>query len=71
MASVTLVDVEDRECVGESPMAIYVREIGVMHGSDDKCIPKSLISVDSEVRKLGDQGTLIIPEWLAIKEELV
>ena len=29
-------------------------------------IPQSLIDADSEVWREGDQGTLVIPEWLAI-----
>ncbi len=34
-------------------------------------IPKSLIEDDSEVYRKGDEGTLIVPEWFAVKEGLV
>lgn len=34
-------------------------------------IPKSIIHEDSEVYKKGTEGTLIIPEWFAVKEGIV
>ncbi len=34
-------------------------------------IPKSQIHGNSEVYEFGTDGTLIIPEWLAIEKELV
>jgi hypothetical protein len=34
-------------------------------------IPQSQISDDSEVWKEGDEGTLVITEWLAIQKGLV
>lgn len=34
-------------------------------------IPQSQIHDDSEVWKPGDDGELVIPEWLAIEKELV
>jgi hypothetical protein len=37
----------------------------------DYWIPQSQIHEDSEVWKAGDEGELVIPEWLAIKEEMV
>lgn len=34
-------------------------------------IPKSLIDDDSEVWKAGQSGDLVIPEWFALKEDLI
>ena len=34
-------------------------------------IPKSQISEDSDVKEEGDEGTLIVSEWIAIQKELV
>ena len=34
-------------------------------------IPQSQIHDDSEVWKAGDEGTLIIPDWLAVEKELM
>jgi len=34
-------------------------------------IPKSQIHEDSEVYKMGTEGELVIPQWLAEEKELV
>ena len=34
-------------------------------------IPQALIDDDSEVWRPGDEGTLVIPEFLAIEKDLV
>lgn len=60
------VSFDDVEVLQDSGKAICVRV-------DDKevWIPKTLIHDDSEVYKEGTEGTLVIPEWLAIEKELV
>ncbi len=38
---------------------------------EEVCIPQSQIDDDSEVWKPGQEGKLVISEWLAIQKELV
>jgi hypothetical protein len=66
-------DIEDAVCVLESKSgkalliaAPFFAELGEENGK--KMIPKSQITDDSEVYKVGDEGTLIVTEWLAEKE---
>ena len=40
-------------------------------GDKEAWIPQSLIDDDSEVYKEGDEGILIIPEWLALDKGLI
>lgn len=63
---VEMVELENVWCVGSSTLAIQV-------SIDDrlKWIPKSLVGKDGDVQAIGDKGTLIIPEWFAVKEGLV
>ena len=42
-----------------------------IEGDVEVWIPKSEIDEDSEVTEVGDEGNLVIPQWLAEKEELV
>ena len=67
-----LIELEDLECVAETPLSIAVRPLGLENGAEDHWVPKSVIdSISSEICKLGDKGTLVIAEWFAIKEGLV
>lgn len=51
----------------ESESAILVRISGVA----TVWIPKSQIHDDSEVYESGTEGTLVIPEWLAVEKGIV
>lgn len=53
-------------CIGQTPKAIRVVIDGEYHW-----IPQSCVHEDSEVWKEGDEGTLVVPEWFAIKNGLV
>lgn len=48
-----------------SALLIYTENYG------DLWIPISQIDITSDITKVGDRGTLIISEWLAIEKELV
>lgn len=62
---VEMTEFDDCECVAETPDALCIRGVK----DEDVWVPKSLVSVeDSEVRKLGDSGILVVQEWFAIKE---
>jgi hypothetical protein len=63
-----MIEIEDVTCTIETDNAILCR-LGATGA--EFWIPKSLISDDSEVYKLGTDGKLVIPEWLAIEKELV
>ena len=60
------VELQVKTVVKETTEALLCRIDGVDHW-----IPKSLIGADSDVRAEGDSGTLEIPEWFAVKEEIV
>lgn len=60
------VSYEDVECIHETDDAILV----VIEG-DEYWIPQSQIDDDSEVWKNGDEGTLVITEWIAEKKGLI
>lgn len=53
-------------CLKETEKAILVRVNFI-----EEWIPKNLISKDSEVKKTGDFGTLVIPIWLGYKKQLI
>ena len=59
-------EIDDVLCIAETPKAILCRFV------DDRehWIPLSQVSVKSEVQEMGDEGTLIISEWLAEKKGL-
>lgn len=61
------VEIEDVFCERETAKAILV-DLG---SKGKKWIPKSLIDDDSEVYATGHTGTLVVPEWFAVKENLV
>ena len=50
-----------------SGLALVCRQ----NGRPDFLIPVKLIDDDSEVFKSDTEGTLIIPEWLAVEKALV
>ena len=68
MANEGTVEFEDAVCVGQSAKAIQVR---LADRQSPIWIPQSLVHDDSEVYKQGQKGTLVLPEWFAIKEGLV
>lgn len=41
------------------------RSIVVQYEGEELIIPKSQIGIDSEVQGEGDEGRLVIPQWLA------
>lgn len=53
-------------CLRESDLAILVDIEG-----EEFWIPKTHVSDDSEVQEEGDEGTLIISEWIAEQKELM
>ncbi len=63
------VEFEDVEVVHTTDLALRCKIDGVKHW-----IPKSEIDEESELdakSERGDEGTLVIPEWLATEKELV
>ncbi len=57
-------EVEDVKCIAETAEAVLVKLDGAQ-----VWVPKSQISDDSEVGALGDEGTLVVAEWFAVKQE--
>lgn len=60
------VRLDDVKCLKATDAAILVEINGEEHW-----IPQSQIDDDSEVWKKGDEGRLVISEWLAEKKGLV
>lgn len=60
------VEFEGSKALADSPLAVLC-EIGETR----IWIPQSQIDDDSEVSKKGDEGTLIVSEWIAIQKGLV
>lgn len=61
------VEFEKAFCDNESGKAIHV----LLEDGTALWLPKSIVHDDSEVYQKGDEGTLVLPEWFAIKEGLV
>lgn len=61
-------EIEDCECIAESQKAIKVKSKNLPGGED--WFPRSQILGESEVQEEGDEGTLVIPRWLAREREL-
>ena len=61
------VEFEDAKCVAATGAAIQVR----LDDGELYWFPKSQVSNDSEVWKLGTKGTLIVSEWIAKQKGLV
>ncbi len=59
-------EVDDVECIRETDDAILVQ----LHDGEEKWIPKSVLHDDSEVTEKGDEGTLVVHQWFADKEDL-
>lgn len=57
------VEVEEVECIHETDEALKCRR-----DTQIAWIPKSQIDDDSEVYEKGDEGTLVIPRWLAVEK---
>ncbi len=60
------VSIEDVVCKHATQKAILVEVDGV-----EVWIPQSQITDSSEVWKEGDEGTLVITEWIATQKELL
>ena len=60
------VRIDDVVCTHATEKAILVEIDG-----DDHWIPQSQIDEDSEVWRKGDEGTLIISDWIAQQRALV
>lgn len=59
------VEFEDCLCRKETAKAILVRR-----GDDEKWVPKSQVTADSEVYAEGHVGKLVVTAWFAEKEGL-
>lgn len=62
----SVVSFDDVTCKKDTGKAILVNIDG-----DEYWIPQSVVDDDSEVYTEGNEGTLIIKEWFAVKEGLV
>ena len=60
------VEFEDVLCKAASPKAILV----VIEGTE-YWIPQSQVDDDSEVWAKGDEGTLVITEWIAMQKGIL
>lgn len=60
------VRIEDVRCLRATDKAILVEIDGAQHW-----IPQSHIDEDSEVYSQGDEGTLVITEWIATQKGLL
>lgn len=62
------VEVEDIEVLREAGKALVCKRLGDI---EEFLIPRSQIDPTSNVREIGDIGTLTIPEWLALDRDLL
>jgi hypothetical protein len=62
---VAAVALEDVKVLKETDKALLVDLEG-----EPVWVPKSCVDDDSEVYRLGDEGTLLVSEWWAIREGL-
>ena len=60
------VEVEDVTVKKETEAAILC----VIEGQGEFWIPKSQIKDESDVKEEGDEGTLVIPAWLADEKDI-
>jgi hypothetical protein len=62
-------------CHFDNVVALHSTELALQCKFDDRdepvWIPQSHIDDDSEVWRKGDEGTLIITEWIATKKGLI
>lgn len=58
--------VDDVRCKGSTAKAV----LAVLPDGREEWFPKSHVSSDSEVVEEGDEGTLIVSEWIATEKEL-
>jgi hypothetical protein len=61
--------IENTKCIRETDKAILVENDSLPNS--ELWIPKSCVHDDSEVYKRGDEGTLVVFEWFARKNDLV
>lgn len=54
------------KCLRETPKAILVDV-----GGEELWFPKSQLSEDNEVSEEGDEGVLIISQWIAEQKDLL
>jgi hypothetical protein len=59
------IEIDDVDVVRETPRALLC-EIG----ERSVWVPKSQLAIDSEVRRAGDHGVLIVSEWFAEQADL-
>jgi hypothetical protein len=59
------VKIEDARCIRATEKAILVEIDGDQHW-----IPQSQVDADSEVWKEGDEGTLVVSDWIAEQKGL-
>ena len=61
-----------RDDVAEFPNSKAIAQtdkaLRVIIDGEKRWVPQSVIHADSEVWKNGDEGTLVVQEWFAIKE---
>jgi hypothetical protein len=67
----SIVHLEDCEVVGETDKAIFVAIGDGIKSGERMWIPKSQVHDDSEIWKLGQEGTLVITEWIAEQKGLI
>ena len=60
------VEFENVLAVAETPLAVLCRIDEVEHW-----IPQSQIDANSEVWHKGDEGKLVISEWIALEKKLI
>lgn len=63
-----VVEIDHVRCYKETDKAILVE---IDDSGEEKWIPKSVISDDSEVYERGTEGTLVVHEWFAEREGLL
>jgi hypothetical protein len=66
MTEKDVVEFEDVFCEAETPSAILCSIDGAKHW-----IPQSQVDADSEVWRVGDEGTLIVTRWIAEQTGLI
>lgn len=60
------IEFKDVKCIKETAAALLC-----LIGDDEVWMPKSQVDDDSEVASEGDEGVLVITEWIAIQKGLL
>ena len=66
MRDIGVVRLDEARCIAETDKAICCEV-----EDEEVWVPKSVIHDDSEVYRLDDTGTLVVPEWFARKNGLL